>query len=502
MLIDLRQLAGDEHFEADVCVVGAGAAGIALARDLAAAGHSVVLAESGGLIYELPTQALYSGVESGTLLGSSTQYLGSSRLRYFGGSMGHWNGWCRPLDSDDFGPRPWVSDESWPIGKEDLAPYYDRASPILQISPFDYDQATAGTKPKFFDDDEIFQTDFFHLSPPTRFGEFYQQELAESSLISVLLYANLRRIETSDDAGQVQSFEVVRLDGKAFPVRARQFVLATGGVENARLLLANRHVQSEGLGNEFDQVGRYFMDHPFLEVGYMAVPYWRGLVDKNYAKSFVRSRNNSIHGVLRVRSAVRTQRELLNSLVIFQPLTNAQSRPLAVEIARFVSNQHQLEGHPPPAEGSTYYGKVLVHGEQVPNPASRVLLAEETDELGMPRTHLDWRLQERDKQNLIETAELFTQRLGAHRRGRLRLLATPENLWDRAQWSWHHVGTTRMHDDPKLGVVDADCRVHSVDNLFVAGSSVFTTSGASNPTYTIVALALRLSDHLKRRLAG
>lgn len=502
MLIDLRQLAGDESFEADVCVAGAGAAGLTMARELAAAGHSVIVVESGGLVAEPPTQALYSGTEAGTLLGPKTGYLGSSRLRYFGGTTGHWNGWCRPLDADDFTSRPWVADVPWPISREELTPYYDRASPILQISPFDYEQATAGVEPKIFDEDDAFETNFFHLSPPTRFGEFYRQELDESDRVKVILYANLRRIEMSDDARRVQGFEVVRLDGQAFPVHARQFVLAAGGIENARLLMANRDVQPEGLGNDFDQVGRYFMDHPFLRVGYMVLPYWRGLIDKNYVKSYVRSRDNEIHGVLRLRSAVRARDELLNSLVIFQPLTNAQNRPLAADIARFVTQQHRLAGHPEPEEGSTYYGWVLVHGEQAPNPASRVMLSDETDSIGVPRTRLDWRLQERDARSLVKTAELFAHRLGAHSRGRMRLIATEEDLWERAQWSWHHIGTTRMHADPKRGVVDADCRVHGIDNLFVAGSSVFPTSGASNPTYTIVALALRLGDHLKTLLAA
>lgn len=502
MLIDLRQLAGDEQFEADVCVVGAGAAGITLARELSARGRSVLVVESGGMAYEQPTQALYAGSEGGTVLDAKTQYLSSSRLRYFGGTTGHWNGWCRPLDADDFRLRPWVAPDRWPIDLEDLRPYYERASPVLQISPFDYEQAAAGIQPKLLDDDESFQTNFFHISPPTRFGQAYGEELERNERVRVLLYANLRRIDTTADADHVEELEVVRLDGRAFPVRARQVVLAAGGIENARLLLANRGVQSEGLGNGADQVGRYFMDHPYLRVGYAVMPYWRHLIGRNYKKSWVRSRGNSIHGVLRVRSAVREQQELLNGLVVFEPLTDAQSRQLATDIAGFVTNQHLLAGHPPPDPGTTYFGWVLVHGEQKPNAESRVTLDEETDALGMPRSRLDWRLMDEDAASLIKTAELFAQRIGAHSRGRMRLLATPEDLWSRTQWSWHHMGTTRMHQDPKRGVVDADCRVHGIDNLFVAGSSVFTTSGASNPTYTIVALALRLSDHLDRLLGS
>ncbi|MCZ6726947.1 MAG: GMC family oxidoreductase [Acidobacteria bacterium] len=501
MLIDLRQLAGGEEFDADVCVVGAGAAGISIARELGATGHSVLLAESGGMQYELPTQALYSGAETGTLLSPKTQYLGTSRLRYLGGTTGHWNGWCRRLDPDDFSLRPWVDEVGWPISRDDLEPFYERAAPIVQISAFDYDEETAGVGPKLLPGDEVFETSYFHLSPPTRFGTVYQDELERSDSIRVLLYANVRVIDLDEQASHVSGLEVVRLDGVSFPIRARHFVLATGAIENARLLLANTDVQPNGIGNDWDQVGRYFMDHPFLEMGYMALPYWRHLLPRNYAKAYVKSRGNSIHGILRVRAAVQSRERLLNALIIFRPLPNATRRPLATAVAKFTAGQHALRGEALAKPGSTYYGRVMVHGEQTPNPESRVHLADEVDGLGMRKTRLDWRLRDRDARSLVETAKLFARRLGLHGHGRMRFTAKEHDLWPRADWSWHHIGTTRMHDDPRRGVVNADCRLHGIDNLFVAGSSVFTTAGASNPTFTIVALALRLSDHLKKLLA-
>lgn len=502
MLIDLRQLAGDERFEGDVCVVGAGAAGISLARELAAHGRSVTLVESGGFEYEQPTQALYGGDESGTLLDADTQYLASTRLRYFGGTTNHWNGWCRPLDREDFTLRPWVADIDWPLTRDDLEPYYRRASSVVQISPFDYDEAGAGAEPKLLAGDEVFDTGFFHLSPPTRFAGLYRAELERSDRIRVLLHANLRRLDVDTAGRHVRGAEVARLDGATFPVAARHFVLAAGAIENARLLLAGCAAHPAGLGNDRDLVGRYFMDHPFLQIGYAVLPYWRNLIGRNYERSWVRSRDNFIHGMLRVRPQVQAREELLNSVVVFQPLTGAQNRPLAADIASFVKSQHVLDGEQEPRPGSTYFGWVLVHGEQSPNPDSRVTLTAETDALGMRRTKLDWRLREGDKRSLLRTGELLAERLGAHNHGRMRLLAGADDLWPRTRWSFHHIGTTRMHPDPSRGVVDADCRLHGVDNLFVAGSSVFPTAGVSNPTYTLVALALRLADHLAGLPAG
>ncbi len=499
MLIDLRELAGNERFEADVCIVGAGAAGISLARELGAAGRSVVVLESGGFEYEQATQALYDGPESGTLIRPGSKYLASTRLRLFGGTTNHWNGWCRPLDRETFTLRPWVDDVGWPLTREQLDPFYDRAAPLAQISPFDYDDATASQKLRL---DNVIETVYFHVSPPTRFGLLYREELERRPRVQVLLHANLRRFETDREARHVTSAEARRLDGAAFTVRARHFVLAAGGIENARLLLANSDVRPEGLGNDHDLVGRYFMDHPHVRVGYLTFPYWDQLVARIYDPVYVESRRNSICGVMRVDSDQQIKRQLLNAVVVLDRLTKTDIRFLDADIARSVTDQLMLGANPPENRGKTYFGWATVHGEQTPNRDSRVTLDDEVDALGMRRAKLDWRLRDRDARNLLATARLLAERLGANGRGRMRFVASEDNLWERTQWSYHHAGTTRMHPDPKRGVVDADCRVHGIDNLYVAGNSVFPTCGSSNPTLTILALALRLSDHLQGRLAN
>lgn len=496
MLTDLRDLAGGESFEADVCVVGAGAAGISLARELDRAGRSVVLLESGGEAYEQATQALYDGPESGTAIPSGSGYLVSTRLRYFGGTTNHWNGYCRPLDPEVFSVRDWVSDVGWPFGRETLDPYYQRAAPLVEISPFDYDEAAAGADVKLLAEDPDVETAFYHVSPPTRFAQRYRPELEASPRIQLLLHANLLELVTDEAGGTVREARVARLDGTEWRVTARHFVLAAGGIENARLLLASDRVHRAGLGNEHDLVGRYFMEHPHVTVGYVTIPYWRKLIPRTYEESYVRERGNTIRGTLRLSAAAQREHRLMNAVAVLAHLTRAQERPLAAEVARLATDSIELGGHPPPEHGTTYYGWLEVHSEQRPNRESRVRLADERDALGVRRARLDWRLQPEDARNLLQTAERLALAMGAGERGRLRFLANEHDLWERTQWSYHHMGTTRMHDDPRHGVVDADARVHGVANLYVAGSSLFPTVGSSNPTLTIVALALRLADHL------
>ncbi len=495
MLVDLNDLTGSERFEADVCIAGAGAAGITLARALAARGRSVLLLESGGPAYEQPTQELYVGTETGTLLDERNHYLAATRLRYLGGTTNHWNGWCRPLENNTFKLRPWVADVGWPFDREALEPYYRQAVGEVELSPFDYDDATASEQLRI---DDVVETVFFHISPPTRYALRYREELERSEKIQLLLHANLTRLDTDGQARTVRRAVARPIGGPEFTLKARHFVLATGAIENARILLANDRVQSGGLGNDHDLVGRYFMDHLHARVGRITFPYWQRAVPRAYDPVFIRGRENIARGVLRITDHEQESRQLPNGLVVLDRMTIPETRrlELAPDIARFAIDQLRLGRKPPANRGDSYFGWVTVHGEQKPNPDCRVTLGDEVDELGMRRSHLAWQLRDEDVLNLLKTARLVAERLGANGRGRMMLFTTEEDLLERTQWSFHHMGTTRMHEDPKRGVVDPDCKVHGVDNLYIAGSSVFPTSGTSNPTLTLLALALRMADHL------
>jgi choline dehydrogenase-like flavoprotein len=271
MILDARRLPRDTIIDADVCIVGAGAAGITLAREFVGQPFKVCLIESGGLEFDDETQSLYEG----DLVGLPLDAPEDSRLRYFGGTTNHWAGACRPLDADDFAFRPWIPYSGWPIAKVDLDPYYPPANEIVQIDEVDW-------SPEFWAEQmpEFYRLPFmgrrllpaiWQKSPPTRFGQTYRDELARADNVETSLFANVVDIETNDATGAVTRLGVACLEGNRFWVKARIYVLATGGIENARILLLSNKVRPAGIGNSFDTVGRFFMNHPQLDAAWLAL---------------------------------------------------------------------------------------------------------------------------------------------------------------------------------------------------------------------------------------
>ena len=505
MLVDARTLDPDSEFQCGVCVVGAGAAGITAALALVERGHEVVLLESGGLAYEQAVQQLYVGEEEGTLIDAGSQYLGSTRLRYLGGTTNHWNGWVRPLDPIDFETRDWVPESGWPIDLDELAPYYRRAVDWVQVSPFDYrpEDWREASRPFLFAAGDPFETSFFHVSPPTRFGVAYRDRLEAAPGARLCLHANLVRLRVGESGRLVVAAEAATLDGRRLRVRARAFVLAAGTIENARLLLAAHDRGAVAPGNDHDLVGRYFQEHPFVRAGYMALPGRVGDM-RAYRKAFrPYGRRHRVRGVLVASAEAQRRHRILNGLVVIDSLQRWELPELGPEVAELAALTAALEGPPgsePPPPEATFFGSLTFALEQAPSASSRVRLADEVDALGLPRTRLEWPLSELDTDSLRRTARLLTaeiSRVG----GRARLDAAGADPWRGGRGSPHQMGTTRMDPDPRKGVVDTDARVHGVANLYVAGGSVFPTSGCSNPTLTLVALTLRLAGHLDRRLS-
>ncbi|WP_462322085.1 FAD-dependent oxidoreductase [Halochromatium sp.] len=520
MLIDARRLDDNLRIDADLAIIGAGPAGISLARRLASARTNICLIESGGLSLEPETQALYQGETPGL------EYpISSSRLRYFGGTSGHWGGYCRPLDPIDFESRDWIALSGWPFGREALEPYWEAASAAVEVAPARYEDgdywAQATGEPLVDWRAGRFNTRFFQFSPPTRFGERYRGELERHANIQVLLHSNLTRIAALPSAQSISHLELRTLNGLRHQVRAKRYVLAAGGIENPRLLLLSSDVMPSGLGNQHDMVGRCFMEHPHLggfadiviaDINRLPRIYReRILVDGRTARvcyipraDFLRreqllsaSFTMSVIETFNAEPAVSTDQGAAQSRTML-----AAAKPFLTESA---NANPSLDGQPVPQRQPASFGVRMGIGcacEQTPNPESRVTLSDQTDALGLRRARLDWRLTEQDRRSLLANIHALGRELGATGIGRMRPRLADDGQWEpRVSGGSHHMGTTRMSDDPRRGVVDRHCRVHGLDNLYIAGSSLFPTSGSANPTLNILALAYRLADHLEQQAA-
>ena len=493
MIQDARDVTQGSRLEADVCIAGAGAAGITIALALQSAGLTVCLLESGGFDPEDATQALYEG----SMTGLQTWHPRETRGRLFGGSTQLWAGWCRPLLEDDFEARPWIPGSGWPIGLAELVPYYERAHTTLQLGAFDYDAEalSAATQRPRLPLNPHAESRIYQYSPPTRFGTRFRSALDTAPDIDVYLHANVVDIELAgEQLERVGAVSCKTLEGSTFSVEATAFVLALGGLENARILLAANRQRSEGVANTSDAVGRYFMEHPHYYSSVLAplsVP-----LDLSFYDAFesdVTGVATSYRGAIGVTSETRAREGLpsFTATIAVKAVNGVETGPLATDTVASLTHGA--------SEGVGL--RFTIRAEQTPTADSRVTLGADRDALGMPRLALDWRIRDEDDVAMRRSWEIIGA--GVARAGLGRLWTPTDN--GRFRWQprpgSHHVGTTRMGDDPSDSVVDASCRCHDLDNLYLGGSSVFRTGGDSNPTLTIVALAHRLADHLAERLS-
>ena len=482
----------------DACVIGAGPAGITLARRLAAQGLTVALMEAGGLDITEESQDAYRG----TNVGMEYFDLDICRLRYFGGTSNHWGGWSRALEAVDFKKKSWVPLSGWPIEQLTLDPYRAEADAILDL-PSATEAPNLPVRQKAYD----FERFQFRFSPPTRFAEKYQAEIEDSAQIACYLNANLVDLRL-DDARHAVTAAVFRTYDPAaapFTVTARTYALCTGGIENARLLLNFTSQTPDGIGNGSGWVGRCFADHPHFILAECVL---RVLVRE---REFYQPTELFMeeHGCLNFGIRLEPRWIWPNEL----PTIGQEDMPpeefniLLEKLVRdpFVDRSLTDRLVLPQPPGQT--GVLRTACEAVANPDSRVTLSDETDAFGLRRVALDWRLSAQDVQTMRTAVVAFGAHLAEQNIGRLQMAPwlqeeTPKfpGIADDEVGGKHHLGTTRMSSDPETGVVDRNCRLHDVTNLYVGGSSVFPSTGHCNPTYTIDQHALRLGDHLGERL--
>ena len=528
MLIDLRDASVPTDLETDVCIAGAGAAGVALARSLVRRGHNVCVLEAGGMDYDQATQDLCAG----RIVGMEYYELDHSRLRFFGGTTNIWGGRSVPFNRMDFEKRDWVPHSGWPISLDYLKSYYRIAHDALELGEYDYTHGMwdkLHLAPIDFDPDEISHQFWRFDTKEERFNSTQVDDLVTAANARIVLHANIVQVQADENARSIRQINASTMEGKQLKVRAKHFVLACGAIENARLLLISSDVEAGGVGNSNDQVGRYFMEHPHGRIAHIKTDdparYWA-----QYRKRYPKS-GPPVAPALVASQTLQREKKILNSAATFKiqrspelglgmskkvylnlkhKLSASKSNRRVWHVYRRVQDRLQRRLTMPllraasKARGMELY--LMARAEQAPNPASRVLLSDESDALGCRRADLDWQLSELDKRSVLELARAVGREFSRLELGHLQTSPWLED--GTATWpvdptvgnhpigGYHHMGTTRMSATPGTGVVDSNCTVHGYNNLHIAGSSVFTTGGWANPTLTLLALTHRLSDHI------
>lgn len=552
MIQDGKEIGDGATLTTDVCIVGAGAAGISVALQLIDSGLEVLLLESGGLSAETATQNLYAGTVTDLRLHSPPDRY---RQRRFGGTTTIWGGRCMPLDPIDYEERPHMPHSGWPLAPADLAAFYPAANRLCEAGEFKYTSEESFDPPprpmiEGFKSEHFTTNSLERFSCPTDFGVRYAGRLRASRNVRVVLHANVTGLHLDPAGRHLESAAVRTLTGRRWTVRARRFVLATGGIEVARLLLASRDVQPQGIGNRHDVVGRYYMCHLAGTVGRLSFRGPLGAVWNGYDIS-----DEGIYCRRRIALTADAQRRLgvgnfiarlhhpritdpahrnavlsLLYLVKFLIPYEYGKRLYGEEragLSTWLEHARNVLAGPFDAAGFAWhmlrdrtfadrkFPSIIIkpkanlfsldfHAEQQPNPLSRVRIGSEPDALGMPRIDIDWRYSRVDVDTVTRAMALLAADIEASGIGRFDY--EPSSLEFEmtryGAYGGHHIGTARMGTDPRTSVVDAECRVHGIDNLWIASAAVFPTSSQANPTLTVVALALRIADRLLRQGAS
>ena len=552
MIIDARKLPGGTTIKGDICIVGGGAAGIALAKELSDHFDDIILLESGGMNLETETQDLYKG----EILDPNHGALEEQRQRQLGGTTNVWGGRCATFDTLDFEHRPYVPYSGWPISKQDLDPYYQRAHDYCELGAYTYDvrEALGADTPEMIPgwNSEAISTDKLWLfSPPTNFKTKYGKFLKQSPPVTTYLHANCLKIITNSEGNTIDYLECASLEKNNFIVRAQTYILATGCLELTRLLLLSNDTHKQGIGNQNDLVGRFYMGHISGDVGKVTFKPSNGKVIWDYETT-----KYGVYARRAIALTPQTQRKyqlmnlrailhypemsdpthgngilsamyLVKSLLLLRQTsriyysknldTSGLKTTLMSHLQNIFQDLDQLGGFsckwlnqrllskrqlPSVVLGSQSNIYTLhFDAEQSPNYDSQVRLGNDRDVFGLNRLKVDWRYTDQDIQNVINSYQIIAQTLTTTGAGKLEfsLEQMPDLIKQNLGVGSHHIGTTRMADNPTKGVVDRDCKVHGIGNLYIASSSVFPTSSYANPTLTIVAIALRLAAHLKQQ---
>jgi len=536
MIFDLDNLPPHSQRECQICIIGSGAAGLAIAQALASSGLDVLMLESGAEPAEPPIQALYQCDFTELPVPGAID----GRFRILGGSTTEWGGQSLPLTPLDFAARPWVPHSGWPISPEELGPHYQAAAAYLMTDAFNFDTDLFGhlraAPPPFAAGSahHCAHYNFSKWSPRPNLRLTYVPLFAASKTMNLCCHASVTQLRLDAGHGQISGVIARSLGGNEITVRAGHVLLCCGAIENARLLLASNQQIPAGVGNSHDLVGRYFMEHPGGEVGTVEPASERAAEQlQAWFNTFYRKHEGSLLRYtprLAASAQLQQSQSMLNASAMLTFLPKGDSPYTMVRDAlsnlrygrgRAEAAKALLRGALSPGELAVPAYKYLVAKrayvpnpriglsmltEQEPNPESRVTLGPVADALGMARSRINWQLTDHTRRTVLGFAGALQADFAKHQLGTIRLderLLAAERGWQAVTFNQkHHMGTTRMSDDPSFGVLDRDLRVHGIANLWVGSASAFPTGGHSNPTLTLIALSLRLAGHVKSLLAG
>lgn len=560
MIISGDALSGPSEMSAHLAVVGAGPAGIVIALEAAKNGYEVLLIESGFDKFDAQAQQLSNAAAWDP---DRHAPMSMSVRRQLGGTSTIWGGRCVPYDRVDFARRPHITDTAWPVRYDELEPYFQRACDWLQCGRPVFDvrrmeHLPPSLVPGLPEVDGSTAT-LERWSRSTDFARGYADALKHSARVRVVTGLTCTEVVSQPDTTRVDRLACRTLDGKQATIRARGYVLACGGLETTRLMLASRGPQGGPLGDHSGHLGSWYMAHVdgvIANVRFCTPP--RATVsgfERDIDGTYVRRRFS-------INQDVQLKRELPNIIGFLANPELADYRhrngvlslayvTLRSPLGRLVAQPEQrLKVAGDKAPGSIYSGTVRVpigphlvniardsasvtsfaiglgarrvmarghktpgfftassrenlyplqyHGEQVPNRQSRVSLSNDRDSVGMPRLKIELRFLQRDVDGVLQCHQVWDEYLRQSGCGRLEYLTDDPGAlaWKRMGGGSHQLGTTRMAARAEDGVVDKHLAVHGLSNLFVASSSVFLTSSQANPTFMVVTFALRLADRL------
>jgi len=547
MLIDAKNIPAGTQLDCDVVIVGTGAAGMSVAGELLKSALSVIILEAGGAGFESDTQDLYKGE---VLDRESHGPLDKYRQRRFGGTTSVWGGRCSPMDAIDFEQRSYVPHSGWPVRPDELDPYYARSHEYLELGKYSYKSADSlanGSAPLLpgLNSQDVLQDTIWRFSLPKNFAKLTPQEFKDSKNLRIYFHANCTHVQMDSEGTHVVGLKASSLHRNEFTVRAKYYVLATGGLEVTRLLLASRDICSNGIGNEHDLLGRFYASHISGDMCLASFTPKGGPLIWDYDRS-----PDGVYCRRQFRFSEDTQRrEGLHNfrcILSIPPMADpSHGNPILSSgylVKRFLVDKippeysKELAGHMTPSRRAKAHLKNVLLGapamakfsfmwlnqriiprrklpsislenrnnvynlhfdaEQAPNPESRVTLSEDKDSLGVPRLRVDWKTTAADIDSVVRSFKLLRREFAAS--GVATMLAEEAEVAKfQCGVGSHHYGTTRMAADPSRGVVDSNCCVFGTDNLFIVSSATFPTASFANPTMTIVAFAIRVADRLK-----